>query len=178
MSDEPVKPWHLPAGVCADYLGITKSSFSRRGYDAVAKSGRQVFYDITEICRFEMSRGKYEAEDGEEIDHPAEQARWTKARRIAQELENEREQGRLRPVAEVDAAVTDALSPVAAALDSLPMAIKRACPELSQTAIEMVEREIATMRNALADDHITDSGESSAGEDAASPVSANGGGVG
>ncbi len=171
-------PWHLNGRQVAEWLGVSTKTVSQRDYPRTGKIGSEVLYDIREVIRVEAVKGLSLSEDGEEIDHPAEQARLTKARRIAQEIENEREQGRLRPVAEVEVAITEALSPVAAALDSLPMAIKRSCPELSQTAIEMVEREIATMRNALADDHITDSGESGTGEDTASSVSADGGGMG
>lgn len=178
MSDVELKPWHLPAGACADYLGITKSSFSRKGFEPVAKRGREVLYDITQICLIAASKGKHELSDGEEIDHELEKARWTQARRIAQELENDEAQGRLRPVEEVETAIIEALTPVAAGLDSLPMAIKRACPELSARGVELVEREIARMRNALADDDITGPGETGAGENAARSVSADGGGVG
>ena len=102
----------------------------------------------------------------------------TAARRIAKDIENEATRGRLRPVEEVEAAVIAALSPVSAALDSLPMQIKRDCPELSQRGVEIIERAIAKMRNGLADDDIAETREGGAGEDIARAGPSNGGGVG
>ena len=147
-------PWHFNATDCAAVLGLAKSSFSERSYEPCGVVGRQKFYDLRAVIRADVLTGLVEADDGEMINHEAEKARLTKARRVAQELENARTEKELRPIQEVEAAIYDALSPVAAALESLPMGIKRVCPELSQSGVEMVEREIATMRNALADDHI------------------------
>lgn len=178
MNASERRPWHLNGRETAEWLGVSKQTVSDRAYPKI-KSGRESLYDIREVLRIETLRNAAPVgDDGGQIDHEAEKARLTKARRVAQELENEEAQGRLRPVSEVEAAIFDALSPVAAGLDSLPMAIKRVCPELSGRGVELVEREIARMRNDLADDHITEPSESGAGNDAPGAVSADGGGVG
>jgi len=100
----------------------------------------------------EAISGIHAISDGEVIDHDAEKARLTKARRIAQELDNAEREGKLRPIAEAADAVEAALVPVCAMLDSLPLQIKRECPELSHQSVETMQRTIAKSRNALADE--------------------------
>ena len=174
MADSPRDPWHLNGREVAKWLGVSTKTVSQRNYPNLGKHGAQVIYDIREVLRIEGAKGLVISSDGETIDHDIEKARLTKEQRIAKELENAETQRRLRPVEEVEAAIYDALSPVASALDSLPMSIKRACPELSQHGVELVEREIATMRNALADDHIFEPSEESESEPDEGSVSADG----
>ena len=148
-----LEPWIMNGRGLAQWLGVSEKTVSVRAFPSVGKDGRSILYDVREIIRIETARGLHAVEaDGGVIDHEAEKARLTKARRIAQEFDNAESEKRLRPVEEVEAAITDTLTPVCAMLDALPMSIKRVCPELSQRAVEMVEREIAKARNQLADD--------------------------
>jgi len=91
------KPWHLSGRDCAAALDIAPSTFSEREYVPALKDGRRKFYDIRHIIRAEAISGVHAISDGEVIDHDAEKARLTKARRIAQELDNAEREGKLRP---------------------------------------------------------------------------------
>lgn len=153
MANFKREAWHLNGRQVAEWLGVSPKTVSQRDYPRASEpSGREAVYDVREVLRIDAARGLVLVEDGEAIDHDAEKARLTKARRIAQELDNAETEKRLRPLEEVESAIIQTLSPVAAMLDALPMAIKRDCPELSAYGVERIERTIATARNTLADD--------------------------
>lgn len=183
MADEAEKqsrldPWLKSVGECVRWCGRDRNWFNTQGFEQVAKDptdGRRSLYDVRKVCTRAMGPAPHPDDDDAVPNKADEDAKLTKARRVAQELANDAERGRLRPVEEVEAAIYSALSPVASALDSLPMQIKRACPELSQRGVELVERAIATMRNALADEHISEPSAGGLVENNESPVPADGG---
>ena len=148
------KPWHLNGRQVAEWLGLSTKTVSDRDYPKT-RSGREAIYDIREVIGIDAVKGlALLSDDGETIDINYQRARLTKAQAGLAELTLASEQGRLRPVEEVEEAILAALTPVVGMLDSLPLAIKRECPELSHTAVEQIERTIATARNQLADEDV------------------------
>ena len=154
MNGVELKPadWHKDVQECLLWCGRDRNWFSAQGFEKHGRDptdGRRSLYDVRQVCLRAFSSPVVD-DDGEVIDHDAEKARLTKARRIAQELDNAERELELRPVFEVSEAIVAALTPVVAMLDNLPVSIKRVCPALSQTGVEKMERAIAESRNELA----------------------------
>ena len=148
-----VEPWHLPASECARWIGIARNTFADRGYAPALQIGRKKYYDIREVFIESVRAGIVSSGgDDSDIDLNYQRARLVQAQAGLAEISLAAEEERLRPVEEVEGAVIGALSPVVAMLESLPLTMKRDCPELSHTTVERMERTIATARNRLADD--------------------------
>jgi len=144
------QPWHFQGSDCAAILGISKSAFSERGYEPDAQVGRSKYYDLRSIIRADLVGGLVEVEAGEVIDIEAERARLTKARRIAQELDNYERSGLLAPVEVFASSFNEFCGEVCQTLEGLPGDIRRADPEISARSLEVVEVKVAEFRNLAA----------------------------
>ena len=151
----PIEPWHLTASECARWIGIARNTFADRGYAPALQIGCKKYFDIREIFIESVRAGIVSSggDDGD-IDLNYQRARLVQAQAGLAEISLAAEEGRLCPVEEVETAIIATLTPVVAMLDSLPLTIKRDCPELSHTAVERIERTIATARNNLADEEV------------------------
>lgn len=80
-----------------------------------------------------------------------ERARLAAAQADKVEMENEVMRGELAPVSVLERVLSHAANKVVALLDTLPGAIKRRVPALTESDVGFVRREIARMRNEIAD---------------------------
>ena len=144
------QPWHFQGSDCAAILGISKSTFSERAYAPDGQVGRSKYYDLRAVLRADLVSGLVEADDGEIIDIDVERARLTKARRIAQDLDNYERTGLLAPVEVFASSFNEFCGEVCQTLEGLPGDIRRADPEISARSLEIVEVKVAEFRNLAA----------------------------
>lgn len=89
-----------------------------------------------------------------ERDATEEKTRLLKEQADAKAMENAEKRGELVRREKYEEIVNRAASVVVAGLDSLPLNVKKACPELPARSIEVIRLEIAKMRNVIADTEI------------------------
>jgi len=143
--------WIMNGRKAAEWLGVAPSTFSERGYRPIERKGNQSLYDVRSLIQKEAVRGFHETADGEVIDYDAEKARLTKARRVAQELDNYERMGLLAPVELFSTAFEEFTGLVCQTLEGLPGDIRRADPEVSNRSLETIEAKVADFRNLAAD---------------------------
>lgn len=154
MATDTRKPWLLNGQGVAEWLGVTPKTVSVRNFPSVGQDGRSILYDIREILRLETARGLHALrgeDEGEIIDHEAEKARLTKARRVSQELDNLERVGAVAPVELFGAAFDGFCNQVVQTLEGIPGDVRRADPEISARSIELIEAKIASFRNLASD---------------------------
>ncbi len=142
----------------AKRLGKTVTSLRQWGVEPVAKIPPNVFYDLNDVIqnRIENYVAKHQkpAEQSTEAElHRAEREEkllLTKAQREGQELKNAQLRKELAPVAVIEWTLGKVGSQIAALLDSLPLQIKKRCPKLTASGIEVIQREIVKAQNIAA----------------------------
>jgi len=145
------EPWHLTGRECAAYLKIAPSTFSERGHAPVAVEGNSKLYDIREIVQSDRPKnGVFVDSDGVEFDHEVEKAKWTQARRIAQDLANEERLAELAPPAVMAAQYRADLDALCGLLDRVPGVIREAWPDAPEAVFERVGSRVHAMRSDFA----------------------------
>lgn len=99
----------------------------------------------------ELVGEKTDGEVIEYIDKEREQARLYKGQADSVEIKNKIARAELAPIEILEYAEADRGAQMGSILEALPIQLKRRCPELSASAITMVEKEIARTRNICAD---------------------------
>lgn len=145
-------PWLKDVSQCLRWSGRDRNWFSAQGFEKFGKDptdGRKSLYDVREVCARAM--GFAFLSDGDDVPNKAEEdARLTKARRVAQELDNAERTGELAPLDVMSAQYRSDLTALAALLDAVPMQVKRAWPEVPGVVIDEIDRNLAKMRNDFA----------------------------
>jgi len=117
----------------------------------VAIEGNRKLYDIREIVQADKPKdGVFVDSDGVEFDHEVEKARWTKARRIAQDLANEERMAELAPPSVMAVQYRSDLDALCKLLDRVPGVIREAWPDAPEAVFERVSPRLDAMRDGFA----------------------------
>lgn len=145
----------------ADSLGISTQAFDKWGVPAIAKIGRESFYDVRAVLdnRLKNQGGKNQPVDdhGEPIDPlieykiQQERLRLTRAQADAQELRNRVKERQLVPVDFCLFALVRLCSMLGSALDTVHVKVKRKQPDIEVRFLEAIQHEVAVTRNEAAD---------------------------
>jgi len=117
--------------------GVLPPPRGRGGYDLTACRLAYIQYLRSLIKGY----GKSEGEDYDEL---LKMEKWR-----AQKRENDLQEELVAPVELITDAIVKTAAQVTAVLESLPVNLKRAMPELSGDAVDVAKREIARCRNYL-----------------------------
>lgn len=155
-------PGTVPKKVVLEALAITPQALGKWGLRPAGKVGREVFYNLEDVFRAWVEKRGASEIIGNLDDDEAETARQvtqgrleeeyklTKARRISQELKNEEKEGRLISTDFATFALSRIAAQIATILDTLPLSMRRAHPDLEPRHIDALTREIAKARNSAA----------------------------
>lgn len=151
------QPHWLNKSRMADSLGISTQAFDKWGVAAVAKIGRESFYDMRSVLENRLAHQGQKQQPigpgGEGLDPYAEQKllqerlRLTSAQADAQERKNQIRDKELVPVGFALFALAKLASLIGSTLDTIPNKLKRRSPDLEVRHIEALQREIAITRN-------------------------------
>lgn len=156
-------PGTVSKRVVLEALAITPQALGKWGLRPSGKVGREVFYRLEDVCRiWSEKRGALETFgnlDEEELESARqvtqgkleEEYKLTKARRISQELKNEEKEGLLIATDFATFALSRIAAQIATILDTLPLSMRRAHPDLEPRHIDALTREIAKARNKAAE---------------------------
>ncbi|NMZ98083.1 terminase small subunit [Pseudomonas lundensis] len=154
------QPFWLNKTRMAESLGISVQAFDKWGVEAVAKVGRESFYDVRSILdnRLKHQGGKQQpaGPDGETIDPfieyrlLQERLRLTAGQATAQERKNLVTEKELVPVDFMVFALGRLAAMLGSTLDTIPKSLKRKHPDIAIRHLEALEREIAVTRNEAA----------------------------
>ncbi len=141
----------------ATALGISTQAFSKWGVKPVIRSGREVYFSVRNIVDNRVENALKRATNETSGDMAdlgrkkyLEEYRLAKARRVGQELKNELASGEVIPTEFATFALSKIAAQVASILDTLPLTIRRAHPDLEPRHIESITREVAKARNKAA----------------------------
>ena len=151
------KPEWLNKSRMAESLGITTQAFDKWGVEAVAKIGRESFYDVRSVLdnRLQHQTGKQQL-GSEEVDPliaykiDCERLRLTKEQADAQARKNRIGEKEVAPVSFMTFALASLSAQLASTLNTVHKNVKRKHPDISARHLEAVESEIAVTRNAAA----------------------------
>ncbi|NKI17427.1 DNA-packaging protein [Spongiibacter sp. KMU-166] len=155
-------PGTISKRVILEALTITPQALGKWGLRPAGRVGREVFYNLEDFCRIWVEKRGATEIDRNLDDEDRESARQvtqgrleeeyklTKARRIAQELKNEEKEGRLISTDFATFALSRIAAQIATILDTLPLSMRRAHPDLEPRHIDALTREIAKARNTAA----------------------------
>ncbi|WP_085710864.1 MULTISPECIES: terminase small subunit [unclassified Pseudomonas] len=151
------KPEWLNKSRMAESLGITTQAFDKWGVEAVAKIGRESFYDVRSVLdnRLQHQTGKQQP-GSEEVDPliaykiDCERLRLTKEQADAQARKNRIGEKEVAPVPFMTFALAKLSAQLASTLNTVHKNVKRKHPDISARHLEAVESEIAVTRNAAA----------------------------
>jgi phage terminase Nu1 subunit (DNA packaging protein) len=149
------KPEWLNKSRMADSLGITTQAFDKWGVVAVAKIGRESFYDVRSVIdnRLKHQGGKQQP-GSEEVDPligykiDCERLRLTREQADAQARKNKVGDKELVPVGFMIFALSSLSAQLASTLNTIPKSVKRKHPDIAVRHLDAVETEIAVTRNA------------------------------
>lgn len=154
------QPFWLNKKRMAESLGISVQAFDKWGVEAVAKVGRESFYDVRSILdnRLKHQGVKHQpaGPDGETIDPfieyrlLQERLRLTAGQATAQERKNLVTEKELVPVDFMVFALGRLAALLGSTLDTIPKSLKRKHPDIAIRHLEALEREIAVTRNEAA----------------------------
>ncbi len=130
--------------------GISTQAFRQWGVEPVAKIGREVFYLAGDVTANRLQK-RVPSDAAEMIQAEREaKLKLTEAQVEGQELKNSQLRRELAPVAVIEWTLGKVGSQIAAILDSLPLQIKKRCPKLTASGIEVIRREIVKTQNIAA----------------------------
>jgi phage terminase Nu1 subunit (DNA packaging protein) len=151
------KPEWLNKSRMAESLGITTQAFDKWGVEAVAKIGRESFYDVRSVLDNRLQRQAGKQQPGaEEVDPligykiDCERLRLTKEQADAQARKNKVGDKELVPVGFMVFALASLSAQLASTLNTVHKNVKRKHPDIDVRHLEAVETEIAVTRNAAA----------------------------
>lgn len=146
------QPHWLNSKNMAKSLNVSPSTFSEYDIAPVSKMNGQKFYTTRQAVDFFLERQQQKfLSDRDSGDLLEQQTRLTSARATMQEMKNDIAS---REVASVDL-MTRSIAKVSASavaiLGSLKLSIRRKLPHLKNTELDIIEKEVARARNAVAD---------------------------
>lgn len=154
------QPFWLNKTRMAESLGISVQAFDKWGVDAVAKVGRESFYDVRSVLDNRLKHQGVKQQptgpDGEHLDPLIEyhllqeRLRLTGAQADAQERKNKVQDKELVPVGFMVFALGRLSAMLGSTLDTIPKSLKRKHPDIATRHLEALEREIAVTRNEAA----------------------------
>lgn len=138
--------------------GISPQAFRQWGVEPVAKIGANAFYLVSAVIanRLENHTAKTQKRDAPLSDYEfirserEEKLRLTKAQAEGQEIKNAQLREELAPVDIIEWVIGKTGAQISAILDALPSQIKKRCPKLTASGIELIRREIVKAQNAAA----------------------------
>lgn len=165
MSKTPQKPW--TAAEVARGAGVSVRRIHTLVAEGVITKLESGGFDPAEAMRaywsnrlsFENSKSGQTTNiiigaDGTEIDVEMEKARKAQAERIQIEIKNDEALGRLAPIDLLVSTLGDVLQSVNLNLESVPGRVKRVYGAVPGSVLEDIEREMAKLRNQIADARI------------------------
>lgn len=167
MADK-IPPTWIRRKDLVDLLGISTQAFSKWGVEPAGKQGREVFYTLRDVIDNrvdnQIEKGNpaagASAEDQKELVRKKyeEDYKLARERRIGQQQKNELAAGTMVPTEFATFALSRIAAQIASVLDTLPLSIRRAHPDLEPRHIESITREVAKARNKAAevDDSLPD----------------------
>jgi phage terminase Nu1 subunit (DNA packaging protein) len=140
-------------------LGISVQAFSKWGVEPVGKEGRESFYTVRDCIDNRIAQSHNTATPGASTEDTKELARkkyeedylLAKERRIGQQQKNELQAGIVIPTEFATFALSKVASQIASVLDTLPLTMRRAHPDLESRHIDSFTREVAKARNHAAE---------------------------
>jgi phage terminase Nu1 subunit (DNA packaging protein) len=151
------QPYWLNKKSMADSLGISTQAFDKWGVEAVAKIGRESFYDVRTVLDNRLKHQGVKQQPGlDEVDPligykiDLERLRLTKEQADAQARKNKVGDKELVPVGFMVFALASLSAQLASTLNTVHKNVKRKHPDISVRHLEAVETEIAVTRNAAA----------------------------
>ncbi|MFT6956171.1 MAG: phage terminase Nu1 subunit (DNA packaging protein) [Halieaceae bacterium] len=158
LSSTDIDPLWLNKRDAAASVGISTQAFSKWGVKPVQRSGREVFFTVRDIVdnRVERALKGANGETPGELENLGrkkylEDYRLAKARRIAQEQKNDLAAGTMIPTDFATFALSKIAARIASILDTLPLTMRRAHPDLESRHIDSFTREVAKARNVAAE---------------------------
>ena len=154
--DKPKTSWLTQADMAAS-CRKSLSAFQKWNIEPVEKIGRNVFYMAADVLEnrlndFESRLQKHAPLDAAELIQAEREEKLllTKAQREGQELKNSQLRKELAPVSVIEWVIGKTGGQISAILDALPLQIKKRCPKLTASGIEVIRREIVKAQNAAA----------------------------
>lgn len=151
------QPFWLNKKSMADSLGISVQAFDKWGVEAVAKVGRETFYDAKSVLANRLKHQGAKQQPGlDEIDPligykiEVERLRLTKEQADAMARKNKVGEKELVPVGFMVFALASLSAQLASTLNTVHKNVKRKHPDIGVRHLEAVETEIAVTRNAAA----------------------------
>ncbi|MGK0472309.1 MAG: phage terminase Nu1 subunit (DNA packaging protein) [Candidatus Azotimanducaceae bacterium] len=137
------------------YLNTTGQSFDAWKVQPVARIGREKFFVFEDVISFrigrELNKLELKVEDKNGISPAIEKAGLDRAKRIWQELQNEKETGKLFPIVAAEYVFSRIGAEIVAVLAAIPSKIKRADQKVSAALLNEVNKEIAKAKNSCID---------------------------
>lgn len=151
------QPYWLNKKSMADSLGISTQAFDKWGVEAIAKIGRESFYDVRTVLDNRLKHQGVKQQPGlDEVDPligykiEVERLRLTKEQADAMARKNKVGEKELVPVGFMVFALASLSAQLASTLNTVHKNVKRKHPDISVRHLEAVETEIAVTRNAAA----------------------------
>lgn len=151
------QPFWLNKKSMADSLGISTQAFDKWGVEAVAKIGRESFYDVRSVLDNRLKHQGVKQQPGSDEVDPligykidVERLRLTKEQADAQARKNKVGDKELVPVGFMIYALASLSAQLASTLNTVHKNVKRKHPDIGARHLEAVETEIAVTRNAAA----------------------------
>lgn len=150
------KDW-LPAKKMAEACSLDYRAFQKLEVEPVKRGakGQAHYYAFADVMRawhvYQSKKFISEKEDGPRLDLKRELARKTAADADGKEIKNDIARGEYVRIEHAENSLGVIASAVDGVLSSIPLNIKRRLPELSASALRIVETEIVNAQNKLAD---------------------------
>ena len=138
---------------CAQVMGVSAVAFGKLDIPS-RKQGTSLRYRVSDLIEHAVSKRTRRLEQkltelGDKGSYESERLRLTRAQADGQELKNEIARGEVVPVDFAVFALGKVMNEAAGILDSLPLHIMRRHPEITNTAITGIKRELAKAMNAI-----------------------------
>ncbi len=164
MTDKNNPTWINKKDLAAR-LGISVQALGKWGVEPVGKVGREVFFTLRDVIDNRIENAAKNdnlgnlgttADEKEETRQLArnrqrEEYLLAKERRIGQQQKNEIQAGTMIPTEFATFALSRLAARVASILDTLPLTIRRAHPDLEARHIDSITSEVAKARNTAAE---------------------------
>jgi phage terminase Nu1 subunit (DNA packaging protein) len=156
-----IEPGLLNKNQMATSCGLSRQAFDKWGVEPYKSIGNQKLYRVQDVLKNRLDRiqkkndnydnlNPDEYDDAGVINPVLEDAMLKREMRIAAQLKNQVLEGRLLPANLASAVITKVLAQVGATFDALPLQIKRLHPDIPQSAIDAIKREIVEYQNEAA----------------------------
>lgn len=159
MAANNAKHW-LTAKAMADACGLDFRTFKKLDVEPVKKGGKgqSHWYAFSDVMRawhsYQLSQHVIESGGGDDIgtiDLKKESALKVRADRIGQEIKNNVLLGEYVPIEEVEGILSGIAATMDGVLTSIVLNIKRAHPDVPAAVLAVIEKQVISSQNKLAD---------------------------